>query len=129
MLVNGEKVNNLILGGETFISKRAFPAYYDFPNMKHTIEYYPTYDISSCDKNTGVKFEQSHIAKIASLDLSANHTLVYAQILSAGDKYLLLKSLDGSVTTGVTGSNVWVRGLPLWFKLSELGGEMIPVNV
>lgn len=125
MLVNGKQVGHLILGGETFTSENMFPAYYDFPKISHD-KSYPTYDISSFDK-TGVKFERSHITSDANFDFGP--LSVYKQILSADDKYLLVKSLDTMVVSPTSDNPAaWVRGLALWFKLSDLGGEMIPAT-
>lgn len=127
MLVNGKQVNYLILDGKTFTSENMFPAYYYFPKVSYD-KSYPTYDISSFDK-TGLKFEQSLITSYANFDLTEGPLSVYAQILSADDKYLLIKSLTTTVKVLASNSpDAWVKGLALWFKLSDLGGQMIPAT-
>lgn len=120
MILNGKKIGYLMLGGESFTSTKIFPAYYNFPQMDPLTRYVQSYDIVDIDK-TGIQFG---IGVTGQICLGVGKTPVYCQVISNGEKYVMLRT-RGCKTENPDG--ITVVGIAAWCKLSDLG-EMIPAT-
>ncbi|RMC24412.1 hypothetical protein [Lactobacillus sp. ESL0247] len=122
MLINGKQISNLILGGETFTSKRAFPQYYKFGANKDLLNI-PVYEISVSAKSEPSFSPITHSDEhgphqlLAEIDCS-NLVLVYQQVSCNGEQYVFLK-------TSAIMLLHWEFGIAYWVKASDLGG-MLP---
>lgn len=123
MLVNGEEVNNLILGGETFVSQNKFPGKFTFG--KSSVDAY-LYDVS-IDSNSRVVFVPlTYTTTSGSIYKSAatiaSQSIVYQEKISKGEKYILVRSADRAIVNG------WIHDDIVWVKLADLGGTMTPIK-
>ena len=123
MLVNGEEVNNLILGGETFVSQSKFPGKFTFG--KSSVDAY-LYDVS-IDSNSRVGFvplghKDANGPTYKSSATIASQSIVYQEKISKGEKYILVRSADRAIVNG------WIHDDIVWVKLADLGGTMTPIK-
>lgn len=123
MLFNGEEVNNLILGGETFVSQSKFPGKFTFG--KSSVDAY-LYDVS-IDSNSRVSFvplsyKDANGSTYKSSATIASQSIVYQEKISKGEKYILVRSADRAIGFG------WILNDIVWVKLADLGGTMTPIK-
>ena len=118
MLMNGQKVNYLVLNGEKFTSESAFPKYYKFKNQSEL----KTYNLE-LDPNNNVVFNVQRRRQWETNDwvyygaYLSQKNLVLAIVKNNGQQYALTYC-EVNFKTGSVGS----QSIAVWINVSEAGG-------
>lgn len=120
MLMNGKEINNLVIGGQTFVREGLAPGLYSFPNPTegNPSEYKLTINngIPSFSPITYGDDGYEHF-----VDINKTKTLVIRIIDDGNNKYALVGGRPGtSDSHGSTSTYSFI-----WIKVQEFGNKMV----
>lgn len=120
MLMNGKEVNNIVIGGQTFVREGLAPGLYSFPNQTegNQFEYKLTISngIPSFSPITYGDDGYEHF-----VDINKTKTLVIRIIDDGNNKYALVGGRRGTSSSHSSTSTY----LFIWIKIAEFGNKMV----
>lgn len=125
MLMNGKEVNNLVIGGQTFVREGLVPGFYSFPNPSTSVhlEYKLTINngIPSFSPIENTNTDSSkHV-----ISINVKKAIVIKMIVDGNDTYVLVAGTSGEQHSD--GSGMFMQRF-FWIKLSEFGNKMVRLS-
>lgn len=121
MLMNGKEVNNIVIGGQTFVREGLVPGIYSFPNpstsSRHEYNLTINNGIPSFSPIENTSTNSRHVVSV-----NVKKALVIKMIVSGNDTYVLVAGNSGEQSSD--GSGLFQDSF-VWIKLSEFGNKMV----